>query len=237
MQIKQAMILAAGMGSRMKELTQEIPKPMIMVLGKSLIERQLEYLYKNNVQKVVINCFYKGETLDNFVKSLDIYRQLEIIFSYESELLGTAGGIKNALHHFEEKAFFVLNSDSLFEDFDQNNPSLKQLSNLWDPKKMKLLLLLLEKQKSFGYWGNGDFNLNNEGQIFIDSKNNSLVNIGLSITDKRLFADYNDGKLEFFPNIYNNLILEKQIYGKIYDGKWFHIGDMKAYNLYHKNNE
>lgn len=104
--IKQAMILAAGMGSRMEHLTADIPKPMLLVHGTSLIERHLNYLYQHNIEKVVINTHYKGDILESFVKALPLYKKIEIHFSHEDELLGTAGGVKNALKFFGKDPFF-----------------------------------------------------------------------------------------------------------------------------------
>ena len=114
--IKQAMILAAGLGSRMKELTKEIPKPMIQVDDMSLIERIIRYLKSNGIKKIVVNSCYKAEILERFILSLEIVKDLEIIFSREEELLGSGGGIKNALPFFNNEPFFIFNSDSIFVD-------------------------------------------------------------------------------------------------------------------------
>ncbi len=170
--IKQAMILAAGLGSRMKDLTFNIPKPMIQVDGISLIERTLAYLQQHGIEKIVINTYYKAEVLENFIFSLEITKKIEIIFSRESELLGTGGGIKNALHFFENKPFFILNSDSIFIDNNKNNSSFYQLEAKWNLfSDARMLLLLIDKEKSFGYWDKGDFDLGEDNRL---NQNNEI---------------------------------------------------------------
>ncbi len=228
--INQAIILAAGMGSRMKELTLNIPKPMLKVSGVSLIERHLNYLVQNNIKKVVINTYYKGEILEEFVKSLPVFKKLEIHFSRETELLGTAGGVKNALEFLEKDPFFVINSDAIYLDDNLNFPSFKQLEQQWRPDDMLALILLARKNRAFGYYGKGDFDLNNKMQLSFNKESGEFIHIGMTIMDYRIFENYSDKILEFYPTIYMDLILQSKLYGHIYQGQWLHIGDLKAYN-------
>ena len=228
--IKQAMILAAGMGSRMKELTSDIPKPMLEVSGTSLIERHLNYLYQNNIKKVVINTYYKGEILEEFVKSLPVFLKLEIHFSRETELLGTAGGVKNALEFLGKDPFFVINSDAIYLDDDLNFSSFKQLEEQWRPDDMSALILLARKNRAFGYYGKGDFDLNNQMQLSLNKEGGEFIYIGMTIMDYRIFGNYQDTILEFYPTIYMDLISQSKLYGHIYQGQWLHIGDLQAYN-------
>ena len=224
--IKQAMILAAGMGSRMKNLVQDRPKPMLMVNGKSLIERVLEHLQKHDFKKVVINSFYKAELLENFVKELPITSKIEIIFSREEELLGPGGGIKKALPHFNNQPFFVLNSDSYYED-SENSP-FKHLELQWNKADMLAMLLVMKKNNCFGYEGKGDFDL--VGNILTrDRQYPSLIYPGLFLTDYRLFEDHYDKILQLVPTVFFKLMDKKKLFGSLYEGKWYHIGDKKAF--------
>jgi N-acetyl-alpha-D-muramate 1-phosphate uridylyltransferase len=234
MQIKQAMILAAGLGSRMNHLTSEIPKPMINVGGKTLIEHHLEYLDSNKIYKVVINTFYKAEILERFILSLSISRKFEIYFSREDELLGTAGGIKNALKFLKGDAFFVINCDSIFID---QKPAFKLLETHWNPNQMGLIMLLSRKENIFGYWKHGDFDISDGGLLNQDREIREFVNPGMYITDYRLFNTYDDDKIELYPTILKDLMKDKKLYGVIHQGKVLHIGDLKAYEQYTKKLE
>lgn len=224
--IKQAMILAAGMGSRMLHLTNDIPKPMIIVDGMSLIERHLHYLLKSNIRKIVINTYYKADILEKFIMSLSISKEFEIHFSRELELLGTAGGVKKALNLLGKESFFVINNDSIFID---KISAFAQLESKWNPVNMKMLMLLTEQHNSFGYWKNGDFDMNDLGQLNQINEFRTFINPGMYIADYRLFDTYKQEKLELFPTVGNDLMNNGELYGAAYKGNWYHIGDLKAY--------
>ncbi len=228
MNIKQVIILCAGMGSRMQHLTAEVPKPMVKIDGKTLIEHHLDYLDKNKIYKLVITTFYKSETLERFILSLPISKKFEIYFSKEKELLGTAGGVKNALRFLGKDPFFIINNDSIFAD---EKPAFKLLELSWKPEIMPMLLLLTRKENSFGYWLNGDFDKNNQGQLNQNNPYREFINPGMYITDYRLFNNYSEEKLEF-PTVFKDLIEQQKLYGVVHQGKWFHIGDLEAYNQY-----
>lgn len=229
MNIKQAIILCAGMGSRMGHLTAEVPKPMVKIDGKTLIEHHLDYLNKNKLYKLVINTFYKSEILERFILSLPISRKFEIYFSREKELLGTAGGVKNALKFLGKEPFFIINNDSIFTD---EKPAFKLLELSWKPEIMPMLLLLTRKENAFGYWLNGDFDKNNQGQLSQNNPYREFINPGMYITDYRLFNNYFEEKLEFYPTVFKELMEQQKLYGVVHQGKWFHIGDLEAYNQY-----
>jgi N-acetyl-alpha-D-muramate 1-phosphate uridylyltransferase len=227
--VKQAMILAAGLGSRMKELTKEIPKPMIQVEDMSLIEKTIRYLKSNGIKKIVVNTCYKAEILEKFILSLEAIKDIEIIFSREEELLGSGGGIKNALPFFNNQPFYILNSDSIFVDKDKNNSSFKQLEVSWDPKKASMLLLLSKKEKSFGYWEKGDFNIETDSKINQVAETRQYIYSGMALIDQRLF-EHLPSESVAFPIDFKVLMQKNCLRGIIYDGNWYHIGDLKAFN-------
>lgn len=230
--IKQAMILAAGFGSRMKDLTFNIPKPMIQVDGISLIERTLAYLQQHGIEKIVINTYYKAEVLENFIFSLEITKKLEIIFSRESELLGTGGGIKNALHFFENKPFFILNSDSIFIDNNKNNSSFDQLEAKWNLfSDARMLLLLIDKEKSFGYWDKGDFDLGEDNRLNQNNEIKQYIYTGMSLIDYSLFENLSS-ESNAFPIDFKELMQKDCLRPVIYDGNWYHIGDKQAFEKF-----
>src|SRR6266567_2626435 len=133
---KQAMILAAGMGKRMGTLTDTIPKPMIEVGGRTLIDRAIDNLEAAGVNKIVVNTSYKAEIIEEHLKKR---KSSQIIFSREEVPLETGGGIANALHHFEGDPFFSINGDVIW--FDGQLPALQQLAENWDEKLDAVLLL------------------------------------------------------------------------------------------------
>ncbi len=229
--INQAMILAAGLGSRMGDLTKNIPKPMVAINEISLIEKILTYLQLNGINKVVINTYYKGEMLKNFVQSLSIAQNMEIYFSQEEELLGGGGGVKNALHFFGNKPFFTLNSDAIFVDDDLNKSSLDQLEVSWNPNFTSWIMLLVRKSQAFGYSGEGDFNLGLDGMLNQDTLTKEFIYSGMSIMDYRLFEGYLENKFEL-SLVFKNLMHIGKLYGVIYSGKWYHVGDAKSYADY-----
>ena len=231
-QIKQAIILSAGLGSRMGELTKDIAKPMLVVNAISLIERNLIYLVHNSIEKVVINLYYKADKLQEFVQSLAISKEIEICFSKEHELLGPGGGIKNALHFFNQKPFFVLNSDSFFEDTDKNNSCLTQLESKWNSDLMSTLLLTVKKQDAFGYYAKGDFDINEAGQLNQNNEVRDFIFSGASIMDYRAFEQYPETILQLSPTMYQALMKSDELYGVVYQGKWYHIGDIRSYQEY-----
>ena len=231
--INQAMILCAGMGSRMGELTKEIPKPMVVVDGMSLIERHMHYLIKNKIKKLVINTFYKAEILEKFITSIDIYKEFDqVLFSRENELLGTAGGVKNALKLLGNKPFFVINNDCIF--IDKGNTFL-QLESEWDPDITPMRILITKKENSFGYWLKGDFDIDALGRLDQNNEIREYINPGMYVMDYRLFDKYKEQKLDFYHNMFKDLMKENNLYGSIYNGNWFHIGDLKAYEIYTSN--
>lgn len=233
MKIRQAMILAAGLGTRMEHLTVDVPKPMIEVNGMSLIERHLHYLFAHNIKKIVINLHYKAEMLQEFICNLAISKKLDIYFSYEDVLLGTAGGVKKALKFLGHDDFFVVNSDVILVDSYPNNSALVQLDEHWNQSNMALLILIINKLKALGYYGNGDFDKTIDGQLSFQGDIREFIHAGISILNYRIFDQSNiDEKLEFLP-IYKNLSNNGQLCGYEYEGKWFHIGSLKAYQEHH----
>lgn len=229
--ITQAMILSAGLGTRMGVHTKEISKSMLLVDGVSLIERHLNYLYKNGIFKVVINTFYKAEILENFIMNLAVAKKLKIIFSREDELLGTGGGVKNALSILGKDPFLVINNDAVFIDDDVHQSSIQQLEQNWNPHRMSILILLADKKRAFGYWGKGDFDINEHNQLTLNKESGEFIHAGMRIMDYRVFKNFPDKILQFIT-VYKDSMNQGKLYGIPFKGKWFHIGDDKAYETY-----
>lgn len=223
MKITTIMILAAGLGKRMKHYTKKVPKPLIKIGNETLIEKIIKNIEKNNFKKIVINIFYLKNKIK---KELNNKFKVKILYSEEKALLNTGGGIKNALKILNSREFFVINSDIIIED--KNNNPFKKLLNFWDPKRMDALLLLHPKKNL-----RGDFNIDKK-KLIIDNKNDSkYIFTGLQILKSKLFLEIKKKK---FPLslIYDGLIKKRRVFGVVFNGKWFHLGTIDTLKEYKK---
>jgi MurNAc alpha-1-phosphate uridylyltransferase len=216
-----AMILAAGLGTRMRPITDKTPKPLVQVNGRSLIDHALDRLVDGGVTDVVVNLHYFGEQLERNLKRRD---DLSITFSWEKdELLETGGGINNALDDLGPTPFWAINSDSLW----LNGPTsmMDRMSQVWDDERMDGLLLLHSTVDAYGYDGTGDFNASSVGQLIRREEREVApwLFTGIQILHPRLFKNAPDGA--FSLNILYDQALENgRLFGMVHDGEWFHVG-------------
>jgi len=221
-----AFVLAAGLGSRMKPLTDNLPKPMIEVAGKSMINHAIDKLVAVGVRRAIVNIHYLPDML---VEHLSKRNDIEIIFSREAERLETAGGILNAIEHVGTDPIYVISSDIIWQDAAK--PALLKLAENWNDK-LVALLALQDVNKSYGYEGQGDFNMDASGNLSWreEGKTAKYVFTGLQIICPKVFAR------EALKKYGNNFALNKiyreylpEIKGVENDGKWYHIGTPDAY--------
>ena len=232
--IQTAMILSAGFGKRMGELTHNKPKPAIEIFGKSFIHRIFDMLLEHGVSNVVVNSHYLADALFSHIQSYSRLDQITIDFIYEEEILETAGGVINAQKYIKGEDFFLINGDVLFYDFSKN--PLAILENFYVPTKMDLLILLQPKDKVYGYFGKGDFELlvpQEKCEVLVRNEiEMPYVHVGAYIAKKSVFSQFSKGfmkmmdlfKLRMQPN--NSI---EKFYGVVGDGFCFHIGDKKSY--------
>lgn len=221
-----AMVLAAGFGTRMRPLTQRMPKPLVPVAGKPLIGHAMDRLREAHVQTAVVNVHYLPEQLEEWSKTISAPR---IIISDERDaILDTGGGIVRALSHLGTEAFFVLNSDSFW--IDGPVPALTRLRMAWDEKRMDCLLLLCDPARTTGYDGKGDFVLLEDGQIRRRRdmpEGKALAYIGGYLVHPRLFAGALAGA--FSMNLlWDKAIASERLFGLAHDGHWLHVGTVDA---------
>ena len=223
--ITAAMIMGAGLGSRMRPLTDDRPKPLVMVAGRTLIDHSIDRLVAAGVTKIVVNLHYKGEMLR---AHLGKRRDVEIIFSDETDLLlDTGGGVVKALAHFEGEPFFVLNSDSIWVEGPA--AALPAMIEHWDPARMDGLLLLADMQTAMGYEGMGDFVLKAEGHVLRarDHAGAAYAYPGVQIAHPRLFENAPEGP--FSTNLmWDRAITRSRLFGTVLDGLWIHVGTPAA---------
>jgi len=219
--IKRAMILAAGFGQRMRPLTDKVPKPMIEVSGRALIDHTLARLETAGVEEVVVNVHYRADQMEAHLKARTHPR---IIISDErSQLLDTGGGALKALPHFKGEPFFYLNSDSIW--LDGTRDALADMRSLWDPARMDALMLLASSVQSTGYDGKGDFMMDQEGHLSRrpEKRVAAFVWAGVQIIHPRLFEGCPN--TPFSTNwLWNKAIDAGRLYGMRLDGLWMHVG-------------
>lgn len=225
MTIERAMIMAAGLGTRMRPLTNDRPKPLVTVAGKALIDHDLDRLVAAGVKQAVVNLHYKADMLRaHLAKRKDI----EIRYSDETgALLGTGGGVAQALPMFEGHPFFILNSDSIWVEGVVS--ALDRMNATWDDNRMDGLLLMASMVTAMGYEGRGDFVLDAEGHVARPGENalTPFAYPGVQIVHPRLFAGAPAG--EFSTNLlWDRAIKAKRLFGTRLDGVWIHVGTPQA---------
>lgn len=223
--VHRAMIMAAGLGTRMRPLTNDRPKPMVTVRGRTLIDHAIDRLVAAGVDLVVVNLHYRAQQLRDHLAQR---RDIEIRYSEETdEILGTGGGVVKALPHFQGESFFVLNSDSVW--VEGITSALPSMQAAWDESRMDALLLLAAMTTAMGYEGRGDFNLAPDGKI---SRVKELISSpfaypGVQIVHPRLFDNPPDGA--FSTNVvWDRAIAKGRLYGIRLDGVWIHVGTPEA---------
>jgi MurNAc alpha-1-phosphate uridylyltransferase len=220
------MIMAAGLGTRMRPLTNDRPKPMVIIGGKPLIDHAIDRLIDAGVQLIVVNVHYRAELLINHLKRRS--DGTKIYISEETdELLGTGGGVVKALPYFEGKPFFIHNSDSIWiEGFGH---ALDRMIERWDPESMDALLLMASLVSTIGYEGAGDFMMDAEGRLsrVPEQRVSPFAFPGVQIVHPRLFD--NAPKGAFSTNVvWDRAIAKGRLFGIRLDGTWMHIGTAEA---------
>jgi MurNAc alpha-1-phosphate uridylyltransferase len=221
-----AMIMAAGLGKRMRPLTESRPKPLVEVAGKAMIDHCFEKLVEAGIGKAVVNVHYLADMMEAHLAALPY--PIEIRVSDErSELLETGGGLVQAEPLIDEDNFFCINSDNLWTDGSTN--SLHQLAQTWNEDKMDALLLLVPRSSAHNYQGTGDFHLDEQNRISrkLPDQQAPLIFSGIQLISKRLLRDAPTGP--FSTNIFwERAIGEGRLFGAVHAGKWFEVGSPQA---------
>ena len=219
------MIMAAGLGTRMRPLTDDRPKPLVMVAGRTLIDHALDRLVAAGVKLAVVNVHYKAEmVMAHLAKRHDI----EIRYSEEKDtLLGTGGGVVKALPHFEGRPFFVMNSDTVW--VEGIGHALDRMIARWDPERMDALLLMAAMTTALGFEGPGDFNMDGDGRLsrVDEGRLSPFAYPGVQIVHPRLFDNAPSGG--FSTNrVWDMAIAKGRLFGVRLDGVWIHVGTPEA---------
>jgi MurNAc alpha-1-phosphate uridylyltransferase len=223
------MIMAAGLGKRMRPLTATRPKPLIEVNGKALLDHVLEKLRAAGVRKVVVNVHYLADALEAHLASRA--HGLEVVISDERDLLlETGGGLVRAEPLIDADPFLSLNSDNLWVDGPAD--TLKLLASHWDSARMDALLLLVPLARALNHKGMGDFHMTRSGRLRRRQRSHvaPFVFTGIQMLSKRLLRDAPEGP--FSTNIlWDRAIEEGRCFGAVHQGLWFDVGTPKAIGL------
>ena len=227
MAIKKAMILGAGFGKRMLPLTTKIPKPLIKIGPKNLLERSIELLIKIGIDEIIVNTHYLSKEIDNFLENKNY--KISISAINEEVLLDTGGGILNATKNFKDEPFFVLNPDTIWNK--NYYEELKILENSY-LKNNKPILLLVNKKNSHDKSFKGDFNFV-ENNCVIREASNQYIFTGAQIISRSIFKTINE-KVFSMNLIWDKMIKEKNLLGQESSQTFFHVNNFKVYEKLNK---
>jgi N-acetyl-alpha-D-muramate 1-phosphate uridylyltransferase len=205
------MIFAAGLGTRMLPLTESMPKPMVPVAGKPLIDYSLAYARQAQIDRIVANVHYLPEALSKHLQKQGVHTVLEF-----PTLLETGGGLKNALPLLNSDCVFVINSDAIWTN---KNP-LVQLRSAWNPTRMDALLLLVPTNAATQHSGNGDFDADESLAL---SRGTSFVYSGAHITKTAMLRRI-DQDIFSLNLLWDKMISKNRLFGIIHDGGWCDVG-------------
>ena len=220
-----AMVLAAGLGLRMRPLTDHMPKPLVSVAGRPLLDHVLDKLAAAGVSEAVVNVHYLPDQIIDHVASR---RSPHVVISDErNQVLGTGGGVVKALPRLGPAPFFHVNSDTLWIDGVQSN--LMRLAEVFDPARMDILLLMAPTASSIGYSGRGDYAMLPDGALRKRREHQVVpfVYAGAAILSPRIFAGAPTGEFSL-TRMFDAVNEQDRLFGLRLDGVWMHVGTPDA---------
>jgi MurNAc alpha-1-phosphate uridylyltransferase len=220
------MVLAAGLGTRMRPITDQIPKPLVMLGGRTLLDHAIDRLAARAVARVVVNVHYKPEMI---AAHLSERRTPAITLSRETELLETGGGVLKALPLLGE-TFYVVNSDVFW--LDGKTPALQRMVQAFDAERLDALLLLQRTTSALGYDGRGDFMVDSLGRVRRRREREVAPHLfaGVQVLHRRLFDGQSPGRFSLNA-LYDRAIAADRLQAIVHDGEWYHIGTPKGLAL------
>jgi MurNAc alpha-1-phosphate uridylyltransferase len=222
---KSAIVLAAGLGTRMRPYNGHIPKPLVTVGGKSLIDYGLDRLADAGVERAVVNVHHLADAVERHLAPRQ--RPRIVISDERAELLGTGGGIAKALPQLGDAPFFLVNSDTLW--LDGVKPNFARLAEAFDVAAMDALLLLAPTTDSIGYSGRGDYMMLSDGRLQRRAEHEvaPFIYAGAAILTPALFAGASAGA---FPltRLFDRAGHSGRLFGLRLEGVWMHVGTPEA---------
>ncbi len=227
---RRAMVLAAGLGLRMRPITLTRPKPLVMLAGRTLLDRALDALEAAGVTTCMVNTHYLGHMIADHLRARARPR---ILLSPESRLLDTGGGVAKARKLLGRDPFFVVNADIAWDEGVDGQdipgetaaPALARLATAFDPSRMDALLLLAPRMRAVGYDGVGDFQRDAIGRLTRRGGQGHapFVFTGVQILNPSILAGAPGGVFSL-NLLYDRAIASKRLFGLEHLGRWFHVG-------------
>ena len=220
-----AMVLAAGLGLRMRPLTDHMPKPLVRVAGSALLDHALDKLADADVEQAVVNVHYLPDQIIEHVAGRT--RPRVTISDEREKVLGTGGGVVEALPLLGDAPFFHLNADTMW--IDGVRPNLNRMAEAFDPAQMDILLLMAPTTTSIGYSGRGDYSMSPNGALRRRREQQVVpfVYAGAAILSPSLFVDAPKGEFSL-TKIFDRANEQERLFGLRLDGVWMHVGTPEA---------
>jgi MurNAc alpha-1-phosphate uridylyltransferase len=225
--VRSAMVLAAGFGARMRPLTDKVPKPLVPLLDRTLIDHVLDRLDAAGVETAVVNVHYLPDQIEAHMAARADRGPKTIISDERDLLLDTGGGATKALPLLGDGPFFIHNSDSVWSE--GVTPALSHMKRHWNPALMDCLLLLAPLSTSIGYSGRGDFDMEPDGRLSRRGERQVVpfAFAGVSLCTAALFEDAPEGP--FSLNVlWDRALANERLFGVRLDGRWMHVGTPEA---------
>jgi N-acetyl-alpha-D-muramate 1-phosphate uridylyltransferase len=222
---KRAMVLAAGLGTRMRAFNGALPKPLVRVGGKALLDHVLDRLAEQEVECAVVNVHHLADQIERHLATRQ--RPRIVISDERRELLGTGGGVVKALPELGEGPFFHVNSDTIW--IDGVRPNLSRLAVAFDCGRMDALLLLAPAASSIGYSGRGDFLMTPDGRLIRRGEREvaPFVYAGAAILTPAFVAGAPAGPSSLSP-LFDRAAAAQRLFGLRLEGVWMHVGTPEA---------
>lgn len=221
-----AMVMAAGLGKRMRPLTASQPKPMVRVAGKPLIDHALDRLAESGVAKAVVNVHYLPEPLEAHLLKRSM--PAVTVSDERAQLLETGGGMTKALHAgVLPDPFFCLNADNIWLDGPRD--AFAELSAHWKPAEMDALLLVVPHSRAMNFRGPGDFHMDPVGRLTRRRPGRiaPFIYTGIQLVSHRLLRDAQEGPFGTMT-LWERAIEEGRLFGANFTGQWFEVGTPQA---------
>jgi len=218
-----AIIMCAGFGKRLKPLTNKVPKPLLKIDNKSLLENTIELLFRLNINKIFLNSHHLSQQIKRFILEKKLSKKIKV-FEEKRKILNTGGGILNIVKSSNDKNYLVLNPDTIWTK--KHSIEIIKMKNLYFSKKASNMLLVVKKKRSFDKRLSGDFSM--KKNILTYNSKKEYIFTGCQIINRDLFINI---KKKIFPIslIWNKLLMDKNLYGYESKIKFKHVTDIKIY--------
>jgi MurNAc alpha-1-phosphate uridylyltransferase len=223
--ITTAMVLAAGLGTRMRPLTDDRSKALVEVGGRALVDHVLDRLAAGGISRAVVNVHYFADRLESHLKART--RPTIAISDERAELLETGGGLKKARPLLGDEPVVVANIDSVW--IEPGLGAVDRLLAAWDPEAMDVLLMVVPLERASGFDGPGDFTMDLDGRLTFrgEAPSAPLAYMGLHIAKPQLVDAEPDGPFSL-ARVWRRLAEDGRLFGVVFDGFWMHVGDPAA---------